>query len=63
VQLIDPVWSGTSDDDARRAAATRARILDLAEREDRLIAASHFPQPFGRLGRSDGRRVWVAVPA
>ncbi len=61
VQLVDPTWYGTSDDDPDLAATTRAALLDLAEREDLLMATPHFPQPFGRLARRDGRRGWDPV--
>ena len=61
VQLVDPTWFGTSDDDPRLAAATRAALVDLAERQELLVVTSHFPNPFGRIVRHEGRHAWSPV--
>jgi glyoxylase-like metal-dependent hydrolase (beta-lactamase superfamily II) len=58
VQLLQPGVNGTSDFEPVLAAATRARLLDRIEREGRLVAPSHFAEPFGRIERDGHRWRW-----
>jgi glyoxylase-like metal-dependent hydrolase (beta-lactamase superfamily II) len=52
----EPSWSGTSDSDPDEAAAVRAELLELAERDARIWITSHFADPFVRIRTEDGRR-------
>jgi len=57
-QLLQPGLNGTSDHDPALASETRAGFLDLIEREERLVAPSHFAEPFGRIERDGPRWRW-----
>ena len=59
----DASWSGTSDADPDLAAAARAELLDLAERDARIWITSHFAMPFTRIVSEGGRRMAVALEA
>jgi glyoxylase-like metal-dependent hydrolase (beta-lactamase superfamily II) len=58
-QVAQPTWSGASDADPEGAARTRAELLERIEREGRLVATAHFPEPFGHVETEDGTRSWV----
>ena len=57
-QVTEPAWVASGDLDPEGAAVTRARWLDTVEEWNATLCTAHFPQPFGRLAREDGRRVW-----
>jgi glyoxylase-like metal-dependent hydrolase (beta-lactamase superfamily II) len=57
-QTADPTWRTAADMDADHAAATRARWFDDVEAWNALLCTAHYPEPFGRLRRDGGRRVW-----
>ena len=63
VQIYEPDWCAfvdTSPDDTRRS---RKSFMERAEREDMIVAASHFhpDRHIGRFSRLKGRRYWQAV--
>ncbi len=60
-QLLQPGLNGLSDFEPERAAATRAAFLERIEREGRLVAPSHFPEPFGRVVRDGARWAWRPI--
>ncbi|HEY7281935.1 MAG TPA: MBL fold metallo-hydrolase [Actinomycetota bacterium] len=57
-QTADPTWRTGADLDPDLAAATRGRWFDEVEAWNALLCTAHFPEPFGRLRRSHGVRVW-----
>jgi glyoxylase-like metal-dependent hydrolase (beta-lactamase superfamily II) len=59
--IEDATWSGATDADPDLAAASRAELLELAERDARIWIASHLADPFLRIVTEDGRRRGVPV--
>ncbi len=50
------------DTDGPLGRASRKSMLDLAERDNMVVLASHLPRPgWGRLVRFQGRRYWQAL--
>jgi glyoxylase-like metal-dependent hydrolase (beta-lactamase superfamily II) len=63
-QVSEPDWNTVWDTDPVTAAATRARVLEWAERERMIVVSYHFPAPgFGRVVEQGGRPVWEALGA
>lgn len=62
-QLLQPGLNGVTDNDPVLAARTRASILELVDRDERLVIPSHFPQGFGTLAREGERRIWIPAPS
>ena len=59
-QVSEPDWSSRMDMDAEVARMTRRNVIDRLEAEGIVAAAGHIrEQPFGRVARRDGRRLWV----
>ena len=57
-QLADFTWNEVADMDA--AAATRSRAAIIGESgSDAILAPAHFPEPFGRAAKGDGRLGWT----
>ncbi len=62
IDAEEPAWKSSFDFDHDLARKTRLAVLDSAEADGRLIAASHLPDPgFGRIARLEGRRFWQAI--
>jgi glyoxylase-like metal-dependent hydrolase (beta-lactamase superfamily II) len=62
-QVTEPDWVAMFDMDPEQDRRTRRELLDRLESESLPCAVSHFPHPsFGRIGREDGRRVWIPTP-
>jgi glyoxylase-like metal-dependent hydrolase (beta-lactamase superfamily II) len=55
-QVTEPRWPSGGDMDRSRAAETRAEWLDRVESEGMTLSTAHYPMPFARLLREDGRR-------
>jgi glyoxylase-like metal-dependent hydrolase (beta-lactamase superfamily II) len=62
-QVMEPGWRSSGDMDPALASWTRRRWLDRVEVEDMLLCTAHYPQPFGRLTREDGRRYFAPQPS
>lgn len=61
VQVTDPGWRSVADADPSTAVRTREVLLARAESEAILVSTAHFPEPFGRVVRVEGRRSWAPV--
>ena len=57
-QLDQPDWAGDSDNDPAAASALRRIMLEELLDTARLIAPSHFVEPFGTIVTDAGRVVW-----
>jgi glyoxylase-like metal-dependent hydrolase (beta-lactamase superfamily II) len=55
-QVTEPRWPSGGDMDRPRAAEIRATWLDRVESEGMTLVTAHYPMPFARLVREDGRR-------
>ena len=62
VSLAEPDWHVAADWDGAVAARTRHALIVRAERDDALVALSHFPAPgLGHFATIEGRRTWVPI--
>jgi glyoxylase-like metal-dependent hydrolase (beta-lactamase superfamily II) len=59
-QVSESSWCAGVDYDKAQSAASREKLLDLAEKEGWIIAAGHFPpgKQVGKVARDGGKRVW-----
>lgn len=59
VEHID--WCASFDNNATETTETRRRIFDQMEADGLIAAFCHFPEPFGKLIRAKGKRVFQAL--
>jgi len=57
-QLDRIEWCSAFDADSRTTTETRRRVFDQAEADGLIAAFCHFPEPFGKLVRLEGKRVF-----
>jgi glyoxylase-like metal-dependent hydrolase (beta-lactamase superfamily II) len=59
-QVSESSWCAGVDYDKSQSAASREKLLDLAEKERWVVAAGHFPpgKQIGKVVRDGGKRVW-----
>ena len=59
-QVSESNWCAGVDYDKAQSAASRDKLLDLAEKEGWVVAAGHFPpgKQIGKVVRDGGKRVW-----
>jgi len=57
-QLDQPDWAGGSDNDPEMASARRRELLQEMLETGRLIAPTHFAEPFGRVVADGDRVIW-----
>jgi glyoxylase-like metal-dependent hydrolase (beta-lactamase superfamily II) len=57
-QVTETSWCSRADDDPGQTDRTRRALLDRIEAEGMTLATAHFPEPFGRIVRAEGRRWW-----
>jgi glyoxylase-like metal-dependent hydrolase (beta-lactamase superfamily II) len=61
IQLANPDWAGSSDDDHALAAASRRTLLaDFEAHPGTIMAPAHFAEPFGTVHRDGDHWMWVA---
>ena len=59
IQVGNPAWNSSYDQDPATAAATRRELVDRMANDGSLGAVSHFEAPgFGRIVRDQGTTVW-----
>jgi glyoxylase-like metal-dependent hydrolase (beta-lactamase superfamily II) len=54
-------WCSSFDTNAAETTATRQKVFDWMEADGLIAAFCHFPEPFGRLIRAEGKRVFQAL--
>ncbi|HEV8575210.1 MAG TPA: MBL fold metallo-hydrolase [Dehalococcoidia bacterium] len=54
-------WCSSFDTNAAETSATRQQVFDRMEADSLIAAFSHFPDPFGKLARLEGKRVFQAL--
>jgi glyoxylase-like metal-dependent hydrolase (beta-lactamase superfamily II) len=59
-QVSESTWCAGVDYDKAQSAASREKLLTLAEKEGWVVAAGHFPpgKQIGKVVRDGGKRVW-----
>jgi glyoxylase-like metal-dependent hydrolase (beta-lactamase superfamily II) len=60
-QVDEIDWCSGFDMDHAQTPASRRKLFDEVESEGLLAAFCHFPEPFGRLVRLEGKRVYRAL--
>lgn len=60
-QVNEVEWCPSFDVDKPTSIASRKKILDQAEKDGVSVAFGHFPEPFGKLVRSDSKRIFQAL--
>jgi glyoxylase-like metal-dependent hydrolase (beta-lactamase superfamily II) len=60
-QLEHLDWCSSFDTNAGETSATRFRVFDQIEADGLIAAFCHFPEPFGKLVRLKGKRVFQAL--
>ena len=60
-QLDRIEWCSAFDADSRTTTETRRKVFDQAEADGLITAFCHFPEPFGKLMRLEGKRVFRAL--
>ena len=59
IQVGNPDWNFTGDQDPATAIQSRRRLVERMEREQSLGGVSHFAAPgFGRVVQTGGQHVW-----
>lgn len=62
VQVYEPDWVPSFDQDGELARRTRHQLLGRLQAEGMTVAAGHFPPPgYGRLILLEGKRHWQAL--
>jgi glyoxylase-like metal-dependent hydrolase (beta-lactamase superfamily II) len=59
VDQID--WCSGFDNDHPQTVASRRKLFEMVESEGLVAAFCHFPEPFGKLVRLEGKRVYRAL--
>jgi len=59
VEHID--WCASFDNNAGEAMETRRKVFAQIENDGMIAAFCHFPEPFGKLIRANGKRVFQAL--
>jgi len=54
-------WCSSFDTNSVETTATRQKVFDRMEAEGLVAAFCHFPEPFGKLIRAEGKRVFRAI--
>ena len=59
-QVTEPSWCAGVDYDKAQSAASREKLLSLAEKEGWIVAAGHFPpgKQIGKVVREGNKRYW-----
>jgi glyoxylase-like metal-dependent hydrolase (beta-lactamase superfamily II) len=60
-QLNETDWCPVFDDNSTASSESRKRVCDMLEADGVVAAFCHFPAPFGKLIRADGKRVFQAL--
>jgi len=54
-------WCSSFDTNAAETSATRREVFDRMEADGLTAAFCHFPDPFGKLVRAEGKRIFQAL--
>ena len=62
-QVSEPTWCAGVDWDKTQSANSREKLLGLAEKENWIVAAGHFPpgQQIGKVIRDGNKRIWAPL--
>lgn len=60
-QVEEVAWCASFDVDKTTVVNSRRKIFDQAEHDAAPVAFGHFPAPFGKLVRSNGKRIFQAL--
>lgn len=60
-QVEEVEWCASFDVDKTTVVGSRRKIFDQAEQDGAPVAFCHFPEPFGKLVRTNGKRIFQAL--
>jgi glyoxylase-like metal-dependent hydrolase (beta-lactamase superfamily II) len=60
-QLNETDWCPVFDQDSSASSESRKRIVEMLEADGAIAAFCHFPEPFGKIVRFEGKRVFQAL--
>jgi len=60
-QVNETDWCPVFDADASASSESRKRLMEMLESEGATAAFCHFPAPFGKIVRLEGKRVFQAL--
>lgn len=60
-QVHECEWCAAFDLDKPAAVESRRKLFDQAEQAEATVAFPHFPEPFGRLIRDNGKRIFQGL--
>jgi glyoxylase-like metal-dependent hydrolase (beta-lactamase superfamily II) len=60
-QLNETDWCPVFDQDSSASSESRKRVVEMLEAEGAIAAFCHFPEPFGKVVRLEGKRVFRAL--
>jgi glyoxylase-like metal-dependent hydrolase (beta-lactamase superfamily II) len=60
-QVNHTEWCSAFDTDHATTSQTRRKVFDQMETDGLIAAFCHFPDPFGKLVRADGKRIFQAL--
>jgi glyoxylase-like metal-dependent hydrolase (beta-lactamase superfamily II) len=60
-QLNETSWCPVFDENSSASSESRRRVVEMLEADGAVAAFCHFPAPFGKIVRAEGRRVFQAL--
>jgi len=60
-QVNETGWCPVFDTDASASGNSRKRLMEMLESEGMAAAFCHFPEPFGKIVRLEGKRIFQAL--
>jgi len=60
-QVNETTWCPVFDEDSSESSASRKRVVEMLESDRAIAAFCHFPEPFGKIVRIEGKRVFQAL--
>jgi glyoxylase-like metal-dependent hydrolase (beta-lactamase superfamily II) len=60
-QLHETGWCPVFDENSSTSSESRKRVCEMLEADEAIAAFCHFPEPFGKIVRLEGKRVFQAL--
>jgi glyoxylase-like metal-dependent hydrolase (beta-lactamase superfamily II) len=60
-QVHETKWCPVFDENSSASSESRRRVVEMLEAEGAIAAFCHFPAPFGKIVRLEGKRVFQAL--
>jgi glyoxylase-like metal-dependent hydrolase (beta-lactamase superfamily II) len=60
-QVNETNWCPIFDENSSASSESRKRVVEMLEADGAIAAFCHFPEPFGKILRAEGKRVFQAL--